>query len=99
MAVDYEGRLLWHESLGRYDAYHGTAGSPLLYRDRLVVFQDHRGGTAGGAFIAAFDAATGRELWRTARQGSVGWSTPIAISRRRPRSSAPFRSTAPTGCF
>jgi outer membrane protein assembly factor BamB len=79
MAVDYEGRLLWHESLGRYDAYHGTAGSPLLYRDRLVVFQDHRGGTAGGAFIAAFDAATGRELWRTARQGSVGWSTPIAI--------------------
>jgi outer membrane protein assembly factor BamB len=79
LAVDFDGRIAWHQSLGRYDAYHGTAGSPLLYKDRLVVFQDHRGGTDGEAFIAAFDTATGRRLWRTERRGTVGWSTPIAI--------------------
>lgn len=75
MAVDFNGKLLWHRSLGTFDNYHGTAGSPLLYKDRLIVFQDH----AGAAFIAALDTATGNVLWRTSRRGTVGWSTPIAI--------------------
>jgi outer membrane protein assembly factor BamB len=75
LAVDMEGRQVWHRSLGRFDNYHGTAGSPLLYKDRLILFQDH--GT--GSFITALDAQTGQPLWRTNRRGSVGWSTPIAI--------------------
>lgn len=75
MAVDFDGRIVWHRSLGTFDNYHGTAGSPLLYRDRLILFQDH----AGGGFVTALDARTGRTLWRTSRQGTVGWSTPIAV--------------------
>jgi len=75
MAVDLDGRLLWHRSLGTFANYHGTAGSPLLHRGRLVLFQDHK----GGAFVAAFDAATGRPRWRTERQGTVGWGTPVAV--------------------
>jgi outer membrane protein assembly factor BamB len=79
MAVDFNGKLLWHRSLGTFDNYHGTAGSPLLYNDRLIVFQDHAGGSDGGAFVAALDTASGKTLWRTQRSGSVGWSTPIAL--------------------
>jgi outer membrane protein assembly factor BamB len=75
MAVDMDGKVLWHRSLGTFDNYHGTAGSPLLYKDKLILFQDH----ARGGFVTALDAATGRSLWRTDRQGTVGWSTPIAI--------------------
>ena len=79
MAVDFDGRVVWHRSLGTFDNYHGTAGSPLLYHGKLILFQDHSGGSSGGAFVAALDAATGRTLWRTARRASVGWSTPIAL--------------------
>ena len=75
MAVDMEGRQLWHRSLGRFDNYHGTAGSPLLYKDKLILFQDH----GAGGFVTALDTKTGRPLWRTDRRGTVGWSTPIAI--------------------
>jgi outer membrane protein assembly factor BamB len=57
------------------DAYHGTAGSPLLLRDRLILYQDQY----SGSFIAAFDTRTGRELWRTRRNANVGWGTPIAV--------------------
>ena len=32
-----------------------------------------------GAFVAAIDAKTGRQLWRTPRTEGVGWGTPIAI--------------------
>jgi outer membrane protein assembly factor BamB len=75
LALDLEGTLEWHQELGRIDNYHGPAGSPLLYKDRLIVYQDQ----SRNSFIAAFDTRTGRELWRTLRRATVGWGTPIAI--------------------
>ena len=79
MAVDFDGKLMWHRSLGTFNNYHGTAGSPLLYKNRLIVFQDHSGGSQGGAFIAALDTTTGKTVWQTNRRETVGWSTPVAI--------------------
>ena len=75
LAVDMNGKVVWHRDLGPMDAYHGTAGSPLLYKDRLILYQDQ----FSNSFIAAFDARTGRELWRTRREAQVGWGTPIAV--------------------
>jgi outer membrane protein assembly factor BamB len=57
------------------DGYHGAAGSPLLYKDRIILYQDQ----GSGSFIAAFDTRTGQQVWRTARNASVGWGTPIAV--------------------
>ena len=75
VAVGLDGTLAWHREVGRIDNYHGTAGSPLLYRDLLITYQDQR----SGSFVAAFDRATGEPVWRTARRASVGWGSPIAI--------------------
>ena len=75
VALTMEGELVWHRQLGAIRNYHGTAGSPLLYRDRLIAYQDQR----GGSFVAAFDVRTGAELWRTEREASVGWGTPVAV--------------------
>lgn len=75
MAVDFKGTQVWHQAMGPLDASHGTAGSPLLYKDRIIVYQEQR----GGGFIAAFDAKTGAERWTTPRSEQVGWGTPIAI--------------------
>jgi outer membrane protein assembly factor BamB len=74
-AFDLNGKLLWQRALGPIDNYHGAAGSPLLYRNRVILYQDHY----GGGFIAAFDTRTGEQVWRTARQQSVGWGTPVAV--------------------
>jgi outer membrane protein assembly factor BamB len=41
----------------------------------LIIYQDQ----GRGSFIGAFDTRTGQPLWRTARDASVGWGTPIAI--------------------
>jgi len=75
MAFDMDGELAWHQDFGPMSNYHGTAGSPLLYRDRIILYQDQR----FGSFVAAFDKSTGDELWRTPRNASVGWGTPVAI--------------------
>jgi outer membrane protein assembly factor BamB len=76
MAFDFDGKLVWRQDLGPMNNYWGTAGSPLLYKDRIILYQDHQ---RGRSFIAAFDAATGKQIWRTSRDATVGWGTPVAI--------------------
>lgn len=75
LAVDMAGETVWHRPLGPFRAFHGTASSPLLLGDRLILVQDW----GGGAFIAAYDKKTGRELWNTPRTARVGWNSPAAI--------------------
>ncbi|HEX4997689.1 MAG TPA: PQQ-binding-like beta-propeller repeat protein [Terriglobia bacterium] len=75
MAFSLEGKLEWRRDLGPIDNYWGTAGSPLLYKDRVIVYQDQ----SRDSFIAAFNARTGDPLWRTRRSATVGWGTPVAI--------------------
>jgi outer membrane protein assembly factor BamB len=74
-AFDFNGKLVWHKDLGDVDNYHGAAGSPLLYKNRVILYQDFD----SGSFVAAFDTRTGKELWRTPRRASVGWGTPVAV--------------------
>ena len=75
LALDMNGKQVWYRDLGAMDAYHGTAGSPLLYKDRLVLYQDQ----SRNSFIAAFDTRSGKTLWSTPREADVGWGTPIAV--------------------
>lgn len=74
-AFDPNGQVVWQRAVGDIANYHGPAGSVLLHRNRVILYQDHdRGG-----FIAAFDARTGAQVWRMPRPQSVGWGTPIAV--------------------
>lgn len=77
IAVDFTGKLAWHTPVGAVQGNHGSAGSPLLYKDRVIVFQDQGMGEAG--FITAFDAKTGARRWSKPREEKIGWGTPIAI--------------------
>ncbi len=75
VAVDLEGNLVWHNQIEDLDNYHGSAGSPVLYKDTVIIYQDHR----GTSFVAAFDKQTGDVVWRIDREASTGWGTPIII--------------------
>ncbi len=77
LAADFDGGIVWHRSFGELNAFHGTASSPLLHGDRLIVVQEQQ---RAPSFIAAFDRRTGEELWRTERDTQVGWSSPAAVS-------------------
>lgn len=82
-AFDFNGRLAWHNLVGRLANTHGSAGSPILYKDRLFIYQDHRGTEETGAYVGAFDAKTGKQIWKTPRVETVGWGTPIVIRAGR----------------
>jgi hypothetical protein len=78
-AFDFSGKLVWHTKLGDLSNYHGSAGSPVLYKDRIFLYQDHDGTATLGSFVAAFDTRTGKVMWKTDRTASVGWGTPVVI--------------------
>ena len=80
-ALDLNGKIVWQRDLGPMDAYHGAAGSPLLYKNRIILYQDQ----FSGSFIAAFDTRTGQssgERRATRRSGGARHRRPRRRSRR-----------------
>jgi outer membrane protein assembly factor BamB len=79
-AYDLDGRQLWKRDLGVLEssffqvpsAQWGFASSPVVHDGRVIVQAD----VLKDSFLAAFDASTGKELWRTARHDYPTWSTP-----------------------
>ena len=72
---DLDGKEVWAKDLGSYpmQAGWGTASSPVLAGDRLVVQCDNE----EKSFLVALDETTGKELWRAGRPERSGWSTPF----------------------
>jgi outer membrane protein assembly factor BamB len=78
-AFDFNGKIAWHTPVGRLANTHGSAGSPILYKDRIFIYQDHKGTEETGAYVGAFDTKTGKQIWKTPRVETVGWGTPIVV--------------------
>lgn len=87
-AVDYEGKPLWSQDLGPFRSQHGNGTSPVVYDGRVFVnfdqdrldykthaeIPDQEHATA----VLAFDAATGKPLWRRERKGQYAcYSVPM----------------------
>jgi outer membrane protein assembly factor BamB len=79
-AYDLGGTLLWKRDLGVLNAgwfydpdYEwGFGSSPIIWKNLVIVQCDLQ----KSSFIAAFDVATGRPVWRTDREEIPSWSTP-----------------------
>lgn len=80
-----DGSLAWKRSLGVLDAgsiddpdfQWGTASSPIIFRHLVIVQCD----VQDGSFVAAYELATGREVWRTVRDEFSSWSTPTVYDQ------------------
>ena len=79
-AYDLDGKLLWKRDLGVLNAgwfydpdYEwGLGSSPIIWKNLVIVQCDIQ----KNSFIAAFDVANGRPVWRTEREEIPSWSTP-----------------------
>lgn len=75
VALDLEGKKVWSRELGPFKTRNGwgTGASPVLHNGRLYVVCDNE----ERSFLAAFDAASGKELWRVPRDEGTNWATPF----------------------
>ena len=78
-AFDFDGKIVWHAQVPKLDNYHGSAGSPVLYQNTVILYQDHQ----GQSFVVAFHKQTGNMIWRTERDARTGWGTPVVIRAGR----------------
>jgi outer membrane protein assembly factor BamB len=79
VAYDFDGRELWRKPMPGLMARNGSGTSPAMLDGKLVLNCDVE---EGKSFIAAFDPATGKELWRAARpEFASGYTTPIRWQR------------------
>ena len=82
-AFDMDGNAKWRADLGVMDVglvddpgmQWGPASSPVIFGDMVIVQNDrHR-----DSFLAAFDIATGKELWRSRHEDYPSWATPAVV--------------------
>ncbi len=74
LAFDLNGRQLWQTPLGTHsnDRRWGSAASPMLYKDLLVV-----NALDEGSAIVALNKNTGKEVWKAPAEGlQLAYSTP-----------------------
>lgn len=77
---DLNGKLIWKKDLGLLDAgwfydpdyQWGTASSPIIYKNMVIVQCD----VQKNSFIAAYDLKDGKQLWTTPREEIPSWGTP-----------------------
>lgn len=80
---DREGKQVWKADLGPMtagwyvmpSAQFGFGSSPIIHEGKVIVLCD----VLTNSFLAAFDLADGKELWRTARQDVPTWGTPTVV--------------------
>ena len=70
---DLDGHELWHTSVGTGTSGWGSANSPLLYKNLVIINASVESGS-----LVALDRMTGVEVWRA---GGIGasWNTPVLV--------------------
>jgi outer membrane protein assembly factor BamB len=79
VAVDFEGRELWHKRLGIPDNPYGYANSLATYQGLLIVQNDQGSGRDGKSRLYGLDSATGDVVWEVPRAMPSGWASPIVV--------------------
>ncbi|MDA0834711.1 MAG: PQQ-binding-like beta-propeller repeat protein [Planctomycetota bacterium] len=77
-ALDFEGNVIWQRDFGKLAHVFGTAITPVLYHNLLII---HRG-PGEPTHIVGLDKKTGETVWDTPEEGKNhnlwgSWSTPV----------------------
>jgi len=83
-AYDVDGKLKWKRDLGRLNAgaydspdYEwGTASSPIIYKDLVIVQADQQ----TGSFVMALRLRDGATAWKAERDELPSWATPTVYT-------------------
>lgn len=71
--LDLDGNVLWNTDVGSGTHGWGSATSPLLYEDLVIV-----NASVESKSLVALDKTTGKEVWRTEGTGG-SWSSPVLV--------------------
>ena len=71
--LDLDGKPLWHTPVGKGISGWGSAASPVLYKDTVIINASVESGA-----ILALDRKTGNQVWKAPGINSA-WNTPLLV--------------------
>lgn len=92
ISYDPAGRQRWKVPLGPFQNSMGLGASPIVAGNSIVLQADQ----VTNSYIAAFDLKNGETQWKTAREESESWATPLVYQAA---GSAPVILTAGPGQY
>lgn len=84
VAHDMQGNEVWRQDIGAVDSgwffdagvQWGHSSSPIIYGDTVITQIDQQ----KHSYVAAWDLATGRQVWKTMREDEIPtWATPTIL--------------------
>jgi outer membrane protein assembly factor BamB len=92
ISYDSASKVRWRVPLGPFMNSMGLGASPILAGDSIIIQVDQ----VAGSYIAAFDRRNGEILWKTTREESESWATPLLY---HPPGAAPMILTVGPGQY
>jgi outer membrane protein assembly factor BamB len=77
LSYDSAGNLRWKVPLIPFVSAMGLGGSPIIARNFVILQVDQ----LEGSYIAAFDRRNGEMRWKSPRNETEGWGTPLLYER------------------
>ncbi len=73
--LDFEGNVIWQRDFGQMEKKmaFGEGASPFFYKDMIFIQWDHE----KDSWLYCIDKNTGEELWKTSRDESTSWASPV----------------------
>jgi outer membrane protein assembly factor BamB len=89
VAYNFKGDLLWNKPLGYFSSQHGAGASPILYRDKVIFYNDMdkedfktKQPVTRPAMLYAFNKKTGDVVWELPREAfRACYSAPFILER------------------
>lgn len=77
LCYDLDGNLVWSREIGPFQDEFGSASSPIIVDNKLIISADHD----VNSFVMALDRTSGKTLWKTERPGATrSYSTPVVLT-------------------
>lgn len=90
LALTHGGEKVWEQQLGTWIGQHGYAASPIVYQDKVIISNSQQkdqieaGQTPGQSIVHAFDAKTGKPIWKSERVTTrVSYSVPCVYQNEK----------------
>lgn len=78
VSYDRRGTLRWQSPLDPFNNTQGLAASPIIAGGNLVILADQW----DSSYLAAFSLSTGEMRFKTSREESEGWGTPLVHDKQ-----------------
>ncbi len=74
VAYDWDGNLMWQAEVGTKTAGFGSASSPIVHEDLVIV-----NGSIEGSVVVAFNKKSGKQMWEISDVNRA-WTTPCVAT-------------------